>query len=71
MKVVVDRTSFWYGTSGPCKKAIKEGEDYFINVDTIEQLIELIEEVKYPLIISRDLLERSEYKIEIYDDYRE
>lgn len=69
MKYQIYRTSDWFGEEKPCQKAYKEiGDietisDWYINIDTLEQLQELIEEV--------DTVVLSKTSIEIYDTYRE
>lgn len=71
MKYKVERTSDYGGSKErPCKKAYKEGCDewgipfWYIDINTLEELHELIEEVRNPVIISNE-------HIEIYDGYRE
>lgn len=52
------------------KKAYKVGDLYFVNIETIDDLLKLMKEVNEEIILSyepRDNL----YSIEIYDDYRE
>ena len=69
MKYVIYRTSDWFGTEKPCQKAYKEIEDketdsdWHIDIDTLEQLQELIEEVG-TIVLSKNI-------IEIYDAHRE
>ena len=64
----------------PCDKAfIKEfeghGKDWFIELNTLEDLLSFKEEVNEPIIISDDLWKGNkidiEHSIKIYDDYRE
>lgn len=63
----------------PCDKAfIKEferrGKDWFIELNTLEDLLNLKEEVGEPVIIDdfwKDDNIGVKYSIEIYDDYRE
>lgn len=70
MKYKIERTSgYGYGETQPCKNAYKgektEWEQiWYIDINTLEELHELIEEVKHPVIISKG-------HIEIYDAYRE
>ena len=64
----------------PCDKAfIKEfeghGKDWFIELNTLEDLLNFKEEIGEPIIIDDDIWKGNnvgvEYSIEIYDDYRE
>ena len=64
----------------PCDKAfIKEfegqGKDWFIELNTLEDLLNLKEEVDEPVIINdfwkNNNIDGVKYSIEIYDDYRE
>ncbi len=64
----------------PCDKAfIKEfeghGKDWFIELNTLEDLLNLKEEVDEPVIIDDDFWKDNnigvKYSIEIYDTYRE
>lgn len=48
----------------PCEKAYKENDKWYIDINSLEELNELIDEVKEKVIIGCD-------DIEIYDDYRE
>ena len=71
MKYKIERTSrFVYQVEPPCDKAYRGDNDefnipqWYIDINSLEDLQELIEEVKYPLIVSKET-------IEIYDDYRE
>lgn len=71
MKYKIERTSnLIYQVEQPCNKAYRgdNGEfnipQWYIDINSLEDLQELIEEVKYPLIVSKET-------IEIYDDYRE
>ena len=64
MKYVISRTSDWMGKTQPCSKAYKENDKWYIDINSLEELNELIDEVKEKVIIGCD-------DIEIYDDYRE
>ena len=71
MKYRIERTSDFGGSEErPCENAYAEGCDdfdmpyWYIEINTLEELHELIEEVKHPVIISKG-------HIEIYDAYRE
>lgn len=64
----------------PCNKAfIKEfeghGKDWFIELNTLEDLLNFKEEIGEPIIIDDDLWKDNnigvKYSIEIYDTYRE
>lgn len=65
----IHRTSDWFRESKPCERAELQGEDelgcdaYTIEINTLEDLQELIKEVGDIII--------NESKIEIYDEYRE
>ena len=50
--------------SKPCKNAVKKGSRWFVEIATIEALMDLIKEVGYDIIMSEDLMI-------IYDDYLE
>jgi hypothetical protein len=64
MKYKISRTSNWWGVEQPCKKAYKENHEWYIDINSIEEIQELIDEVKTQVIIGFN-------DIEIYDDYRE
>lgn len=64
----------------PCDKAfIKEfeghGKDWFIELNTLEELLSFKEEIGEPIIIDNNFWKNNsigvKYAIEIYDDYRE
>lgn len=62
MKFEISRASSgWGDKTPPCKGAAKKGENYEIEVSSLEELIAIIAEVKTDLIVSRD-------SILIYDD---
>lgn len=69
MKYDIHRTSDWFRESKPCEKAeLQESDEYgyskyTIEINTLEDLQELIKEVDDIII--------NESRIEIYDDYRE
>lgn len=76
MNFIIRRTSSY--TKKPCREAYKdtmrtgygEREIYRINVNSLEQLIKLVE--KYgDIIIGPHYMNKNEMNIEIYDDYRE
>ena len=66
----ISRTSDWQGKNKPCKKAKKLRKNefgetrYVIDINSLEELIEVLQEVGSPLIMS-------EHSLEIYDDWRE
>ena len=69
------RTSDWYRENPPCEGArlVREGSVshnavYEIEIETLEQLLELMQAVESPIIIMGNY---DEPTIEIYDDYRE
>lgn len=70
MKFKIFETSSFNEEKYPCKNAIKENEDFFVNIDTLEQLLELLYEVKTSIIISKGY-DGNKYTIEIYNDWRE
>lgn len=70
MKYKIEKTSCWKNNDQPYSQAYQEGCDsfgepiWFVNVETLEQIQDIIKETGHPVIISKD-------SIEIYDDYRE
>lgn len=64
MKYKISRSSDWWGIKQPCQKAYKKNDKWYIDIDSLEEIQELINEVKTEVIIGFD-------DIEIYDDYRE
>lgn len=75
MKFEIYRTSDWYREKAPCEgaKLVREGSAaqsaaYEIEIETLEQLLELMQAVESPIIIMGNYYEPA---IEIYDDYRE
>jgi len=82
LKFYIRRTSQYWDTTPPCDRAVRlnpnkeEWEDtaWGIEISTLEELIELKNKVKSPIIVGRsngDTCDYSEYELEIYDDYRE
>ena len=69
MKYIIYRTSDWFEEEKPHHRAYREigktetNSDWHIDIDTLEQLQELIEEVG-TIVLSKNI-------IEIYDTYRE
>lgn len=64
MKYKISRSSDWWGEKQPCEKAYKENGTWYIDINSLEELNELINEVETKVIIGGG-------DIEIYDDYRE
>ena len=82
IKFRVRRTSDWYGEEKPCEKAeidaIEEENDdwkkvkYYVEIQTINDLFNIIEETGHGIIISRACQNSDNLpEIEIYDEYRE
>ena len=63
MKYQITRTSDWDGEEQPCKKAILEQDCWVIEINSIDELQQLISEVG-EIIVTHN-------SIEIYDTYRE
>lgn len=57
-------------TSKPCPEAYTRYDEtqWYIMIDTLEELFELISEVECGVIVFPD---EDEYELEIYDEYRE
>ena len=77
MKFLVSRTSDWtYDTAKPVDNAYSEGKDQWghdiwrVDINSIEELMELVKEEKCEIIIGTDTEGVNSY-IEVYDDYRE
>lgn len=75
MKFEIYRTSDWCRENPPCEgaKLVRAGSAahnavYEIEIETLEQLLELMQAVESPIIIMGNYEEPA---IEIYDDYRE
>lgn len=76
MKFLVTRTSLYnrWGSNSPCKEAKQEmsedGPIWTIEINTLEELINFRK--KYgDIILTISIYPEIDYKIEIYDDYRE
>jgi hypothetical protein len=65
MKFRITRTSDCRGK--PCDGAIKEGEDWFIALGTLDDLMELVKAQDEIIVSFRNCIP----ELEIYDDYRE
>ena len=65
------RTSAWIHENPCCEESLEKNNGWFIEINSIGDLIELIN--KYgDLIMAKDDYNKSKgYTIEIYDDYRE
>lgn len=46
-------------------------EEWFIDIETLQDLLDFIKEIDEEVIIYRASISKDEYVIEIYDDYRE
>ena len=75
MKFEIYRTSDWCREKQPCEgaKLVRAGSTvhlpvWEIEIDTLEQLLELKQAVKSPIIVG---YYEGKPAIEIYDDYRE
>ena len=75
MKFEIYRTSDWCRENPPCEGArlvragsVSHNAVYEIEIETLEQLLELMQAVEQPIIIMGNY---EEPVIEIYDDYRE
>lgn len=58
-----------------CEKKVYENGyevyNWFIEVNTAEELMQLVKNCKYPIILDFDSYNDNRPSIEIYDDYRE
>lgn len=63
MEFMITRTSLWTNNQKPTQKAYKEGGNWYIKINSLDELIELTRK-EGKIIIDEDFLE-------IYDDYRE
>lgn len=59
----ITRTSDWWGENQPCKSALKADGKWYVEINTLEELQELIKN-EGQIIIGKS-------SIEIYDGYRE
>jgi hypothetical protein len=67
MKFRITRTSSYLSKGQPCGGAFKEGDRWFIEVPTIDDLMELVKAQDKIIVSSRNGIP----ELEIYDDYRE
>jgi hypothetical protein len=66
MKFRISRTSEGRGQQPkPCKNATLEGDKWYIELNTLDELVALAKEVDEEIIIGKD------NDLEIYNDYRE
>ena len=75
MKFIIERTSDWENGEQPYEGAVCIGEEdgvkkWEIEVNTLEELLDIIDKTRQALIIDRDH-KRNTNHIEIYDDWRE
>ncbi len=87
MKFLISRTSMLCKENKkPCEEAVKEKykaivpftnneirelEGWFIEINSLEELLEFQKKYDEELVISRDNLNKNLIEIEIYDSYRE
>lgn len=77
MKIEISRAGrdkFGSENEKPCLKAFEEGDEWFVNIETLEDLINLCKEVNDPLVVDlgrREILGSIVNHITIYDDYLE
>lgn len=68
MKIEIENV--WVNDDTVYYKSIKEDGKYFVEINSVEDLIDIMEDTKCPIILLRDY-NGGIGKIEIYDDYRE
>lgn len=73
MEFRVTRTSISlsWGKESPCEEAKKQGDAWFVEINTLEELLNFMDKYEKEIIISRDLDNPQIIEIEIYDTYRE
>lgn len=64
LKCEIYRSSSMFGETKPCEKAYKDGKYFYIDIASLDDILDLIDEVG-EIIINKD------HSIEIYDAYRE
>ena len=65
-------THDWSPTEPPVPSAYKVGEDWFVNIATIDELLALWEAAgQYEVIIAKDKLRGDDWTLEIYNEWRE
>lgn len=70
MKFLITRVSNTYQSSQPCENAILENDEWIIELNSLEDLIELLNTVREQLIIKPKYNNKIN-SILIYDDYNE
>jgi len=68
MKALISRTSDIDGKKKPCKQAFKEDDNWFVEVNTLEELLMLIKQVDSEIIIYDHSVNEPDYEIEIHDE---
>ena len=56
--------SDYRGKSKPCKNAFRKDRQWFVDIATLESLMELLKEVKHSLVISEDTIVIYDYLME-------
>lgn len=69
MKFQIERSSMpafysGYKASQPCEGAVLDGDEWQIEVNSLEELLEMVSEQAHIIV-------KPDNKLEIYDDYRE
>jgi len=73
VQFTIRRTSLHYDTADdqPCETARKVGDDWAVDIDTLEQLLNMVR-TEGAIIIGDPMgQDGDQFDIEIYDDYRE
>lgn len=68
MRFTIVKTSSWDNEESPYDEAFKLGKQWCINLDTIEDILRVVERSNHECVISSSA---GGPQIEIYDDYRE
>ena len=68
MKFIINTASWNCDNSAPCEKAYLEDGEWHVDIDTLDELMKLIDEVNSSIIV--DSYENKHY-IVIYDAYIE
>lgn len=64
LKFEIYRSSDLFGKNKPCSKAYKEDKSFYVDIASLDDILDLIDEVG-------DIIINKEHSIEIYDCYRE
>lgn len=64
LKCEIYRSSDLFSENKPCKNAYKEDKTYYIDITSLDDILDLIDEVG-------DVIIQKDHSIEIYDCYRE